>query len=267
MLFFLCLFLISGDYHKTRVSDIRKYFFQSLGSTYLLISTPVDYVKSAWDYLSSHKTLVDRNLYLEYEILKLNGKLQKFQSILHENNRLRQLLHASENEIEDTITADVVEVLLQPNKQQILINKGRYHGLKEGLPVIDSQGVIGFISEVNEWISQVILVSDPNFAIPVENSRNGNRGIVIGKGDPNTLGMLHVTDTLDMKEGDVLVTSGLGGRFPPGYPVGKIEKITKEQSSPFLNVVASPIAGINSRRHLLVVTKNVPKEVQDNGDT
>jgi rod shape-determining protein MreC len=69
--------------------------------------------------------------------------------------------------------------------------------------------------------------------------------------------MLHVTENLDMREGDMLVTSGLGGRFPPGYPVGKIEKITKEQSTPFLNVVASPVAGINSRRHLLVVTKNV----------
>jgi rod shape-determining protein MreC len=150
---------------------------------------------------------------------------------------------------------------MAPFSRQIVLNKGSAQGIHEGQPIIDAYGVMGQVVQVTPFTSTAMLITDPNHAIPVEVNRNGLRSVARGTSDPGLLELFHLPSNADIQQGDLLVTSGLDGRFPPGYPVARVTRIEKQPDSPFAIVSAEPTAHLeNSRVVLLVMPQAAPAE-------
>ena len=148
-----------------------------------------------------------------------------------------------------------------PFSQQILINKGSEDQAFIGQPVLDSHGLMGQIIDVLPYTSRVLLIADSNHAIPVEVNRNGVRAIAVGSGNLNQLNLIYVPETADIKEGDLLVSSGLGGRYPRGYPVAKVAKVAHSPGQAFAEVSATPSAQLDRSRHMLLVFNKTASQV------
>jgi rod shape-determining protein MreC len=140
-----------------------------------------------------------------------------------------------------------------PFSQDIVINKGSQQGVVVGQPIVDAEGVMGQVVHVAPYTSTAMLITDPSHAIPVADNRNGLRAIAMGTGSADRLDIPHLPLNADIKEGDLLVTSGLGGRFPPGYPVAIVEKVERNPGQAFSDVTARPTAHLEQSREVLLV--------------
>ncbi|MFD2229657.1 rod shape-determining protein MreC [Alkalimarinus sediminis] len=189
--------------------------------------------------------------------LVLERKAQKFAFIMAENGRLRELLNASGVVDETVKVAELIGVSPDPFKHTVMVNKGRSDQVMVGQAVLDSSGLIGQVIEVSEFASRVLLISDNSHAVPVQVNRNGVRAIALGNGSFDYLELANVPDTADIKEGDLLVSSGLGGLFPPGYPVAEVASVQHDPGQPFAKVTAQPKAQLNRSRLVLIVAKQV----------
>ena len=142
---------------------------------------------------------------------------------------------------------------LEPFTRQIVINKGSRDKIYMGQPLLDAGGIMGQIIHVNPFSSTAMLITDPNHAIPVQVNRNGLRAIAVGTGAPDNLEIPYLPNSADIKEGDLLTSSGLGGRFPPDYPVAKVNYVFKDPSKPYAVVTATPTANLERSREVLLV--------------
>jgi len=142
---------------------------------------------------------------------------------------------------------------MDPFSRRIVLNKGSREGVHEGQSLIDSRGVMGQVVHVGPFTSNALLITDPSHALPVQVNRNGLRAVAIGTGPLNRLRLSHVTNDADIAEGDTLVTSGLGGRFPRGYPVGRVVSIERDKGRPFASIVVEPSAELERNREVLLV--------------
>jgi rod shape-determining protein MreC len=174
-------------------------------------------------------------------------------SLVAENLRLRQLMNSSEIVQDRVLVAELIGVSPDPLEHKVIINKGSNDGVYVGQPLLDAFGLMGQVVSVTPYTSQVLLITDNSHAIPVQVTRNNVRTIAEGIGDLYQLRLRYVSSTTDIKEGDILVSSGLGGRFPVGYPVAQIEKITYDPGEPFATVIARPAAQLDRSRHILLV--------------
>ena len=181
------------------------------------------------------------------------ARLQQFEIIRHENTQLKALLSVSSSAKMQSMVADILAVETSPARQLIVINKGSREGVVTGLPVLDSQGVMGQIIDVGRMTSTVLLISDSKSAVPVRNERTGELGILIGKNNRSRLSLIHLPRTALMAPGDLLVTSGLGRRYPKGYPVGKVDVVKNSPGDDFMNVSVRPVALLNRDRLVLVI--------------
>lgn len=204
-------------------------------------------------YFTSRSTLLEENERLHNEARILQGKVQKLVSLTAENVRLRELLSSSTILEDSVLVAELLSVSPDPMNHQVIINRGSDEGVYIGQPVIDAYGLVGQVVEVNPTTARTILVTDSRHAIPVQVNRNGVRAIAEGSGKIDTLLLPNVVATTDIKAGDLLVSSGLGQRFPAGYPVGVVESVIHDPGQPFLNVVVRPSAQLNRSRYLLLV--------------
>lgn len=187
------------------------------------------------------------------ENARLRFRLQRMQALEMENRDLRRILSAPQRGDTRMLVGELLGVSLDPYKQSILVNRGAADGLFVGQPVFDPEGLLGQVSEVMPVTSSVTLITDPGHALPVQVSRNGLRAIAIGTGKPDRLRVVYLTPNDDIRQGDRLVTSGLGGRFPAGYPVARVSEIVEDTGEPFLDVAATPIARIAHNKHVLLV--------------
>jgi rod shape-determining protein MreC len=162
-------------------------------------------------------------------------------------------MNSSEALDDRVIVGEVVGVSPDPFSHEIVINKGLSDGVSPGQAILDAHGLMGQVVRSSQITSRVLLVSDSSHAVPVEVVRNGLRAILLGTGDTDTLDLVHVPDTADIREGDLLVSSGLGGRFPRGYPVAEVSRIVKEPGKPFVSIEATPSAQLSQSRLVLVV--------------
>jgi rod shape-determining protein MreC len=179
--------------------------------------------------------------------------LQKFEALEAENMRLRALLDSSFKVGDRVQIAELVAVEQDPFRQLVLINRGSSSGLFSGQPVVDAQAVVGQVDQVNPFSATVILISDASHALPVQVNRNGLRTIALGTGLINQLELPHLPNNADIRPGDHLSTSGLGGRFPPGYPVAEVTEVRQEPGQPFATVIARTIAHLDRIREVLLV--------------
>ena len=205
------------------------------------------------DVVTTRASLVERNAELEQRILELSHITQQYRSLQMENERLRQLLGSRARLPAEVLVAELVGVVPAPNTRQVIIDKGRDADVEVGQAVIDADGLFGQVVEVNGFTSRVLLITDADHAVPVQVNRNGVRSIAGGTGEPDRLELENVPVTTDIREGDLLETSGLGGRFPRGYPVGYVESVLIEPTSPFAGVSVRPLAALDRSRHVLVV--------------
>lgn len=202
---------------------------------------------------TSRDDLREENEALKSELLILQRKLQQMAALAAENVRLRRLLGSSDMLQDNVLVAELVGVSPNPLSHSVVINKGRDDGVYEGQPVLDAFGLMGQVVEANPSSSRVLLITDASHALPVQVNRNGVRAVAEGTGQINRLRLRHVSNTTDIREGDLLVSSGLGDRFPVGYPVAKVQQVVRDPGQSFSTVVAQPMARLDRSRHLLLV--------------
>jgi rod shape-determining protein MreC len=202
---------------------------------------------------STHESLRERNARLERRILELTQVSQQYLSLKTENERLRMLLGSRARLPTEVMVAELVAVIPAPNTHQVVIDKGADAGISMGQAVLDAEGLFGQIVEVNRFTSRVLLIVDPSHAVPVQVNRSGVRSVAAGTGELDRLTLENVPVTADIQQGDLMESSGLGGRFPRGYPVGRVSHIEIDETSPYARVDVRPLAALDRTRHVLVV--------------
>ena len=234
------------------------------------IDLPIRLYYWADETLSTKQTLLEKNREFEERHLENRVQLQKLNIIEKENDRLRRLLSATPKTTERLLISEIISVDLDPYRHLILLNKGSNHDVYQGQPIIDSKGVMGQIIHVSARSSTAMLITDASHAIPVQIDRTGHRANVFGTGKTDHLDLRHLPHNIDIQLGDMLITSGLGGAFPPNYPVARITKIEHEAGEPFTTIEATPLAQVETTREVLLVWRNKSIDVKndtDNGDT
>ncbi len=220
---------------------------------YWLADIPARFSDWSDKTLLSREVLMDENKQLRAESLLLKAKVQKLATLEAENVRLRELLNSSALLDDSVLVAELIGLSPNPLHHQIIVNKGEKDGLYVGQPVIDALGLMGQIIKVGSVQSRVLLITDATHALPVQINRNGVRSVAEGLGLFHELTLRHVAATTDVKVGDLLVSSGLGQRFPVGYPVAIVTEVTIDPGQPFATVKAKPSAALNRSRHVLLV--------------
>ncbi|WP_446731547.1 rod shape-determining protein MreC [Pseudomonas sp. OTU5201] len=220
---------------------------------YWLADLPVRVWDGVSDQFTSRSTLIAENEKLKAEALLMQRRLQKLATLTEQNVRLRELLNSSALVDEKVLVGELIGVDPNPFTHRILIDKGEKDGVFLGQPVLDARGLMGQVVEVMPYTSRVLLLTDTTHSIPVQVNRNGLRAIASGTGNPERLELRHVADTADIKEGDLLVSSGLGQRFPAGYPVAIVKEVIHDSGQPFAIVRAVPTAALNRSRYMLLV--------------
>lgn len=205
------------------------------------------------EWFQTHNRLVRENRELRQQERILKARQQKLEVLLAENTRLRELLGSARKVADEVIVAELLSVEQNPYRQLIELNKGSLDGLLDGQAVIDDHGVMGQIVHVSPNTATVILISDPEHAIPVQFINSGIRSVAFGNGNSDELELRFLPATANIQPGDQLVTSGLGGRFPPDYPVATIISIAHDKTDGFVSAVARPKASLDSSREVLVI--------------
>lgn len=220
------------------------------------------------ELFSSRGNLRGRISQLESELILLRVKTEKMAALTVENNRLRGLLGSAAKLQDNVLVAELIGVNPDPEEQQVVIDKGSADNVFVGQPVLDARGLMGQVMEVSQFTSRVLLISDQTHSVPVQVMRSNLRLIAQGTGIDQQLELLHVNSTADIKVGDQLLSSGLGNRFPVGYPVGVVDRVDYEPGKPFAEVTARPSARLDRTRHvLLVFTESRSPGQSANSDT
>jgi len=249
----LSISLMFVDQHKNYLVLVRSSISTVVYPLQYVVNLPFQAIEWASVSLVTRKTLMEDNERLKKDHLLISSKLQRYQVLEAENQRLRQLLESSFRLNDKVLVAELIEVHLQPFRRQVVINKGQREGAYNGQPVVDATGIMGQIIHVGRFSSTVLLITDPNHALPVQLNRNGLRAIAVGNGHEDKLTLVHLPNNADIKVGDLIISSGLGRRFPSGYPVGEIEKITLDPSESFAKVIIKPTAQLTKSREVLMV--------------
>lgn len=249
----LSIALLLVERSNQYVNVVKGHISVIFAPVYYIAQTPSQVLFSLQERLVSYNKLLEENKQLQLEKLQLKGMLQGFTSLKQENQRLRLMLKSSEKVSDKLLVAELLQATNEPGTQQFVLNQGAEQAVYVGQAVIDANGIIGQVVSVNQFNSRVLLITDIEHAIPVEILRNNYRAIAVGMGNKEYLELTNIPNTADVIIGDVLVTSGLGKRFPSGYPVGKVIFIDKNPALPFAKIIVEPMAKINQVREVLLV--------------
>ena len=232
---------------------------------HLLANVPTNiWQAGGWfvDVVADRAGMRERITDLEKQVADLSAVSQQFLAMREENNRLRELLGSSARVSGQELLAELVAVVPGTQKHRVVINKGTADGVAVGAAVIDPRGLFGQVIETARMTSVVLLITDTTHAVPAEVSRNNIRVIVAGVGEYDLLELEAVSKSSDIREGDLLYSSGLGGRFPQGYPVGTVIAVDKLRTARFARVLARPAAALDRSRYVLVVSQPAVGEVE-----
>jgi rod shape-determining protein MreC len=243
------------------VADHRQHHLAAIRDGIATLAYPIQWAAQApvqaWNALresAATKTHVEaENVKLAADNLVLRLKLLRFESLEQENERLRAIRESSARVVQRSLVAEIVQVDLDPFRQRMLINKGTRAQVFRGQAVIDANGIFGQVTRVGPYSAEIILISDPEHAIPVQVNRTGARSIALGTGRSGMLSLPYLPQNTDVIVGDLLVSSGLGGVYPPGYPVAKVTEVTRDSGQPLLAVQAEPLAGLDRDPEVLLV--------------
>lgn len=249
----LSLALMFLDHRGTYLEEVRAYLGAALYPLQVAINSPVAGARWMRENLALRERLVTENAALRREALAASAELQRLAALQAENTRIRALLDSKARVPDRVVVGEILAVDMDPLRHRVILNKGGRDGAYEGQALIDASGVVGQITRDQKDSSEAILITDPDHAVPVEIVRNGLRTIAMGTGDLERLSLPFLTRNADIKAGDLLVTSGLGGAFPAGYPVGTITTVDGSSGDAFLEVAARPAASLDRLHEVLLV--------------
>lgn len=249
----ISIVLLIADHRDNHLDAVRK----TIGAAVYPLRVIVDAPVSVWSWIE--ETTTGRNDLL-LELSRLNAerlitqaRLQRFTALEAENARLRAMLDATSRVPDRVQVAEIMSVSSNPFRHVLVIDKGTRNGVFDGQAMIDADGVLGQIIEAGLLASQGVLISDPDHALPVQVNRSGLRTIAVGTGEYGRLDLPFLPNNADIEEGDLLVTSGLGGTFPPGYPVGVVDSVMRIPQGPFAEVSAKPSASLGQVREVMLI--------------
>jgi len=261
LVLFCSVLLIFFDHKMNSFENARGYLQSLVSPLQYMANTPKQMMTWAAENLVTRKKLMAENQRFRIEELRLKEQLLQLENIKQENDRLRLLLASPLRVDAKKMVAEILSVDSDPYIHQVVINRGANDGVYEGQPVLDDQGIVGQILHVGTTSSRVILITDVTHAVPVRISRNGIRLVASGTGQIEGLTHNHVPHSTDIQSGDLLVTSGLGGKYPEGYPVSKVTIVTQDESRPFSKVLSQPVAKIDRLRYLLLIWPEKPATI------
>ena len=241
------------DNRVAAIDQLRTILSVPLTSLQYVVSWPIELVDKIHDTISTHDSLVQENLDLKAEQLMLRAQVQRLLAIESENNQLKALMHSSEQLQSKVVIAQLLAVSADPFLKQVILNKGSHDNVYVGQPVLDANGVMGQVIRVDPLTSRILLINDAHSGLSVQVARNGVRAIAVGDAYTSQLRLLNVPQTADIRNGDVLITSGLGEHFPEGYPVGQVISVTKDPGLQFSTITISPAAHLDRSRGVLLV--------------
>jgi len=249
----ISILLMYFDNRDNHLDTVRKGIGAAVYPVRVIVDAPVRF----WNWLresTTSRSELDLELNrLKGELLLTNVRLQKLNALEAENARLKAMMDAREQVRDRTRVAEIMSVDANPYSHSLVINVGTRDGVSDGQALVDADGVVGQVIEAGLMTSQAMLISDTNHALPVEVNRNGLRTIVVGTGKIDQLQLPFVVNNADISVGDLLVTSGLGGAFPAGYPVAIVESVTRKPHEPYAQVTAKPSASLGQVREVLLI--------------
>ena len=248
--------LMYQDYQGTYTIKLRSYLSASLYPIQYLINLPNNLQKSFYANFLNRGEIISQNQRLKEENLNLKSQMQQIYRLESENKRLYELIDSKPKTENTYLFADIVSTSKILNKHQILINRGSSDGVKLGSSIVNAEGIVGHVIRDQIFASEVLLISDLEHAIPVEIVRTGLRSIAIGTGEFNKLKINTLPTNSDIKKEDIIITSGLGDRYPEGFPVGTITEISREVGNPFLEVEVLPFANLKTINEVWVIQTN-----------
>ena len=248
--------LMYQDYQGTYTVKLRSYISASLYPIQYLINLPNNLQKSFYANFLNREEIISENQQLKEENLNLKSQMQQIYRLESENKRLYKLINSKPKTENTYLFADIVSTSKILNKHQILINRGSRNGIKLGSSIVNADGIVGHVIRDQIFASEVLLISDLEHAIPVEIVRTGLRSIAIGTGEFNKLRINTLPTNSNLQKDDIVITSGLGGRYPEGFPVGTITEISREVGSPFLEVEVLPFANLKTINEVWVIQTN-----------
>jgi len=241
------------DHRANHLEGVRSVLSLATAPLFFAAQGPAQLLSEVSERLSSQDRLRQDNADLLAENQKLRGQMLRFQALEEENLRLRGQLGATLRLGDRVSVAEIASVDLDPYKHQIAINKGSLAGVFAGQAVVDARAVMGQVTRVSSLSATVLLVTDPQHSIPVRVLRNGLRTIAVGTGQLDRLELPYLLPNADIRVGDTLVTSGLGGHFPAGYPVARVVAIETASSDLFGKVMAEPLASLDRSQEVMLV--------------
>lgn len=249
----IAVVLMVMDHKYQRLEVLRNSVAVASEPLFMIAAVPANIFGWLNEQITSHQTLISTNRRLTAENSELQGRMLRFQALEEENSRLRTQLSASLSVGDRVTLAELVGVNLSPYKQEVIIGRGSTAGVYSGQAVINDKGVMGQVTRVTPFRSTVLLITDTLHSIPVRVLRTGLRTIALGTGRIDRLELPYLPDSANIRVGDMLVTSGLGGRFPPDYPVARITSIEKGKDMRASIVVATPLANLAQDHDVMLV--------------
>jgi rod shape-determining protein MreC len=260
LVLFCSMALIFFDHKMSSFETVRGYLQSMVSPLQYVANAPKQIMNWASTNIVTRRQLMDENQDFREDELFFHEQAMQLSIVRRENERLRSLLSSPvRNEIKKMF-AEVLSVDGDPYSHQVVINRGGNDGVYEGQSVLDEKGIVGQILHVGSSSSRVILISDISHAVPVRVQRNGLRLIASGSGQIDRLIHNFVPHSADVRKGDLLVTSGLGGKYPEGYPVSRIVLVRTDESREFATIYSEPVAQIDRLRYMLLLSKERPKE-------
>jgi rod shape-determining protein MreC len=244
------------------VADARFNYLQVLRQTIAAVVYPLQRLSSVpgslivrvGEFFVTQSQLQRENEQLRRQELLNTGAMQVGKSLESENQHLRQLLGLRERLPREFIAAEILYSHRDPFTRRVVVDKGFQHGVKAGQAVVDEAGVVGQVTRVFAWVSEVTLVTDKEQAVPIQSVRSGLRGVTFGIGYDGTLELRFMPVNADIQNGDLLVTSGIDGTYPPGLPVAVVSNIERNAAYAFARITCTPTAGVTSFSQVLVVS-------------
>lgn len=241
------------DHREGHLQTIRGTLSVAVHPIRMLVAFPFSASRWLGNTLTEREKLLTENARLKDEALQASVRLQRFAALQAENARLRAMMGSSEKVADRILVTEIMSADLDPYRHRILVNKGTREGVFEGQALLDAHGIVGQITRADPLAAEAILISDPDHATPVEVNRNGLRTIAVGTGDIALLSLPFLANNADIVEGDLLVSSGLGGAFPSGYPVAEVVSVKRNPGQPFAEIRARPAAALNRAKEVLLV--------------
>jgi len=252
-LILISIMLMYLDHRENHLDGIRRTIGAAVYPVRVIVDAPVRLWKWLGESTTSRNQLELELGRLRAERLLTNARLQRLTALEAENARLRALLDARTTVRDEVRVAEIMAVDANPYEHNLIINIGSGEGVYDGQAIVDVDGVVGQVIATGIMTAEAILISDADHALPVEVNRNGLRTIAVGTGEIDRLDLPFLPNNADIRAGDLLVTSGLGGAFPAGYPVAVVASVTRNPQEPFADVTATPAAALDQVREVMLI--------------